>query len=206
MLVVNEAALKADVLVIVGCFALIADARSPMPVNVMLLVALSVAADTELTLTELLVVNVFCFVPTAVEIEDMMSVPAKYRGPDKIMLDPIIAEPPISIDGADTAAVNTAVVLVSPSLSTPLKSAKRRVWFVAGFSSEQVSSDSCNGTEEDKTLCFPASAAVSPVTSAMATGCEDCCAAPSACKTFVDPTMSCPSMVQFPLTPSAPVT
>ena len=95
MLVVNEAALKADVLVINGCFALIAVARSPMFVNVMLLVAFSVAADTELTLTALLVVNVFCFVPTAVEIKVVMSVPAKYRGPAKIMLEPIIAEPPI---------------------------------------------------------------------------------------------------------------
>ena len=177
-----------------------------MCVNVMLLVAFSVAADTELTLTELLEVNVFCLVPTAVEIKDVMSVPAKYRGPAKIMLEPMIAEPPISIDGADTAAVNVAEVLVSPNRSTPLKSAKRSVWFVAGFSSEHVSSDSCNGVDEDKTFCFPANAADNPVTSAMLTGCDDDCAAPNACKMFVDPTTRFPSMVQFPLMPSAPVT
>ena len=35
---------------------------------------------------------------------------------------------------------------------------------------------------------------------------EDACAAPSACKMFVDPTISCPSMVQFPLALSAPLT
>ena len=139
-----------------------------MFVNVMLLVALSVAADTELTLTALLVVNVFCFVPTAVEIKVVMSVPAKYRGPAKIMLEPIIAEPPIWIDGAVISAVNVAVVLVSPNRSTPLKSAKRSVWFVAGFSSEHVSSDSCNGVDEDNTFCFPANAADSPATSALA--------------------------------------
>ena len=177
-----------------------------MFVNVMLLVALSVAADTESTLTELLVVSVFCFVPTAVEIKVVMSVPAKYRGPAKIMLEPIIAEPPIWIDGAVISAVNVAVVLVSPSLSTPLKSARRRVWFVAGFSSEQVSSDSCNGVDEDKRLCFAANVAVRFVTSAMLTGCEDDCAAFNACKTSVDPTIRDPSIVQFPLMASAPVT
>ena len=139
-----------------------------MFVNVMLLVAFSVAADTELTLTALLVVNVFCFVPTAVEIKVVMSVPAKYRGPAKIMLEPMIAEPPISIDGADTAAVNVAEVLVSPSLSTPLKSARRRVWFVAGFSSEHVSSDSCSGLDALSRLFLAFNAACSPETSAIA--------------------------------------
>ena len=139
-----------------------------MFVNVMLLVALSVAADTELTLTELLVVNVFCFVPTAVEIKDVMSVPAKYRGPAKIMLDPIIAEPPIWIDGADISAVNVAEVLVSPSLSTPLKSARRSVWFVAGLSSEHVSSDSCSALDALSRLFLAFRAVCSPVTSAMA--------------------------------------
>ena len=44
-------------------------------VVVMLLVALSVAAATEFTLTALPVVNVFCFVPTAAEIRIIMSAP-----------------------------------------------------------------------------------------------------------------------------------
>ena len=50
--------------------------------------------------------------------------------------------PDTSKDGALTAQLNTALLLVSPSLSTPLESARRRVWLAAGRSSEQVSSDS----------------------------------------------------------------
>ena len=117
------------------------------------------------------------------------STPAKYSGPASIMLDPIMAEPATSIDGALTGAENTAAPAARPSRSTPFESARLNVPD-AGFTRAQVSSDSCSELEEVSVACFPASAAVSPVTSAMPTGPEDDCAEPSACKMFVDPTIS----------------
>ena len=82
--------------------------------------------------------------------------------------------PDTSRDGALTGHENTAV-LASPNLSVPPLSAKLNVP-VAGFTREQVNTDSCTEDEESSVACFPASAAVSPVTSAMATGPVDCCA------------------------------
>ena len=79
------------------------------------------------------------------------------------MLDPIIADPPTSMEGALTGHVNTAV-LDKPSLSTPPESARRSVWPVAGRSSEHVNSDRCNVDEDVSEACFPASASVNPVT------------------------------------------
>ena len=111
---------------------------------------------------------------------------------------PQVTLPEQSTEGMLRGHENTALLLVIPSLSVPAESARRSVWPVAGRSSEQVSSDSCSELEEVSVACFPASAAVSPVTSAMPTGPEDDCAEPSACKMFVDHTTNCPSMVQFP--------
>ncbi len=69
--------LMAELVVSVGCFPFNAVAISPIPVKVMLLVALSVVAATDATLNAELVVNVACFVPTAAEIRVMMSAPPK---------------------------------------------------------------------------------------------------------------------------------
>ena len=94
----------------------------------------AVEAETPLTLTVPVaamvpvcrlveLVNVFCLPAMVVA----MSVPPRYSGPVSIMLDPIMAEPATSIEGALTGAENTALLLVSPSLSVPPESARRRV-------------------------------------------------------------------------------
>ena len=96
----------------------------------------------------------------------MISVPFRYSGPIRIMLDPMIAEPLTSIDGALRAQENTALLAEIPSRSTPPESAKLRV-VVAGFTGEQVNSLSCSVDVEPSSACFAANAAVSPVTSLM---------------------------------------
>ena len=167
----TEATLRAEPLERVGCLAFIAVATSPIPVKVMLLVALSVDAATDCTFNALLVVRAFCFVAISAD----RSVPFTYNGPASIMLDPITAEPAISIDGAVTAQENTALPAEIPSRSTPFESARLNV-AVAGFMRAQVNSLNANELELDKTACFPLSASVKPVTSAMATGPVDACA------------------------------
>ena len=66
-----------------------------------------------------------------------MSVPLRYRGPASIMLDPTMAEPATSIDGALTGAENTALPAEIPNLSTPLLSARLKLP-EAGFTRAQV--------------------------------------------------------------------
>ena len=61
----TEATLRAEPLERVGCLAFIAVATSPIPVKVMLFVALSVDAKTDCTLRAVLVVNAACFSFTA---------------------------------------------------------------------------------------------------------------------------------------------
>ena len=102
-LVVRELALRLVLDVIVGCFPAIAAATSPTPVIVTL------AAATDATLKALLVVSAVCAISAD------RSVPFKYNGPASIMLDPITAEPAISIDGAVTAQENTALPAEIPS-------------------------------------------------------------------------------------------
>ena len=143
--------------------------------------------------------------PAFAAIVVMMSVPFRYSGPARIMLDPTVTEPLTSRDGALTAQENTALLAEIPSRSTPPESARLRV-VVAGFTREQVSSLSCSVDDDVSNPFFESRAACSPVTSAITLGPLDDCAAPSACKMFVDPTISCPSIVQFPLAPSAPLT
>ncbi len=127
LVVVKELALRAVLLVIIGCRAEIAVAMSPTPVRVMLLVALSVAAATEDTLKALLLFNKFCFAPTAAEIKVMMSVQPRYSGPVMRSLLPQTKLPLLSTDGALTAQLNVALLLVIPSLSVPPESPKRNV-------------------------------------------------------------------------------
>ena len=115
--VVRELALRLVLEVMVACRAFNAVATFPTPVMVTL------AADTEFTLRLLFVDSASCF---AAMVDDM-SVPFKYIGPASIMLDPITADPPMSIDGALTAQPNVALLLVSPSRSTLFESAKRSV-------------------------------------------------------------------------------
>ena len=74
-----------------------------------------------------LVVNVFCLVLTAAEIVVMTSVPPIYKGPVIRALLPQIKLPVMSKDGALTAQLNVALLLVSPSRSTLFESAKRSV-------------------------------------------------------------------------------
>ena len=74
----------------------------------------------------------------ALAIVVMMSTLFRYNGPAKKALDPQVMLPLISTDGAVTAQVNVAVLLVRPSRSTPFWSARRIVW-PDDFSSEQVS-------------------------------------------------------------------
>ena len=126
-------------------------------------------------LNVLLVVNVFCFAPTAADISVIMSVPPKYRGPVMRAELPQIKEPDTSRDGAVTGAENTALLAEIPSRSTLSLSAKLNVPD-AGFTRAQVSW--LNVTEDELVSkgFFPASASVSPTTSAMATGPVDCCA------------------------------
>ena len=112
-----------ELVVSVGCFAFNAAAMSPTPVKVMVLDALIVDAATDATLTALLVVNVACFCDRVLA----KSVPAKYRGPARIMLEPTTTEPPMSREGALTAQLNVALLLVIPSRSTPPESPKRSV-------------------------------------------------------------------------------
>ena len=119
--------LNAELVVSVACFPFNAVAMSPTPVKVMLLVALSVDAATEFTLKALLVVNVFCLALTAAEIKVMISVPPRYSGPVIRALLPHTMLPVTSKDGALTAQLNVALLLVSPSRSTLFESAKRSV-------------------------------------------------------------------------------
>ena len=56
-----------------------------------------------------------------------ISMPLRYKGPVRSMLDPIVAEPLTSIDGALTGAENRALPAASPNLSTPSASARLRV-------------------------------------------------------------------------------
>ena len=70
----------------------------------------------------------------------IMLVPFRYSGPARIMLEPMIAEPVTSTDGALTGHENTALPAEIPSRSTPLESARLRVED-AGFTREQVNSD-----------------------------------------------------------------
>ena len=74
-----------------------------------------------------LVVNVFCLVLTAAEIVVMMSVPPIYKGLVIRALLPQIKLPDTSKDGALTAQLNVALLLVIPSLSVLFESAKRSV-------------------------------------------------------------------------------
>ena len=82
--------------------------------------------------------------------------------------------PDTSRDGALTGHENTAV-LDKPSLSVPPLSARLKVPD-AGFIRAQVSTLRLTKDELVSVACFPSSAAVNPVTSAMATGPVDCCA------------------------------
>ena len=156
--VVNELALRAVALVIVACF--VANDVATFTPSIV----------TAATLMVELVVKAFCFAAIVVA----MSTPLRYNGPASIMLDPMMAEPATSIDGALTGAENTALPAAIPNLSTPLLSAKLKVPD-AGFTRAQVNSDICTIDEDVSVACFPASADVSPVTSAMATV-VDCCA------------------------------
>ena len=121
--VVTEATLKAELVVNKGCFPLSALAMSPTPVRVMLLDALSVDAATDDTFTALVVVSVACFCDKVLA----KSVPARYRGPDRIMLEPTDTEPPMSRECALTGQLKTAPLLVIPRRSTPPESARRSV-------------------------------------------------------------------------------
>ncbi len=96
-LVVRELALRLVLDVIVACFEANAAATSPIPVIVTL------AAATDATLKALLVVSAACFVERVVA----RSVPFKYNGPVRIMLDEMIAEPLTSKEGALTGQLNT---------------------------------------------------------------------------------------------------
>ena len=111
-----------ELVVNVGCFPESAVARSPIPVNDMLFVALSVVAATEDTLKALLVVNVGCFAFNAV----MTLVPETVSAPE-IMAELHRTLPLTSTDGALTAQEKTALLLVMPRRSTLPESAKRSV-------------------------------------------------------------------------------
>ena len=76
---------------------------------------------------ELLVVRVFCLGLTAAEIKVIISVPPRYRGPVIRALLLQIKLPDTSKDGALTAQLNVALLLVIPSLSVPPESPKRSV-------------------------------------------------------------------------------
>ena len=141
--VVREFALRAVVLVIDGCFPLRAVATFPVPVIVTL------AAVTEDTFRAEPVVSVACFSERVVA----MSVPLRYSGPVSIMLDPIMAEPATSIDGALTGALNTALPAEIPSRSTLLLSAKLNVPD-AGLIRAQVNSLIATIDELVSVACF----------------------------------------------------
>ena len=93
------------------------------PDTVMPVVAVIVAAATDPTLRLLLEVSAACLPAMIV----LMSTPARYSGPASSILDPIIADPPTSMEGALTGHENTALLLVSPNLSVPPWSARRSV-------------------------------------------------------------------------------
>ena len=97
-------------------------------------VAVTVADPTDAAVREVLDVIKGCFDEMVV----LMSTPARYKGPARIILDPTIAEPAISIDGALTGAENTALPAEIPSRSTLFESAKLNVPD-AGFIRAQVS-------------------------------------------------------------------
>ena len=110
----------AELVVSVACFPFSAVAISPIPVKVMLLVALSVVAATEDTLREELVVSVACFPLRAVTI----LVPETVSAPET-MAELHMTLPLTSTDGALTAHEKTALLLVIPSRSTLPESTKR---------------------------------------------------------------------------------
>ena len=126
-------------------------------------------------LNVLLVVNVFCFAPTAADISVIMSAPPKYRGPVMRAELPQIKEPDTSKDGAVTGAENTALLAEIPSRSTLLLSAKLNVPD-AGLIRAHVRVPKVTKDELDKTACFWLRAVSSPTTSDIATGPVDCCA------------------------------
>ena len=92
----------------------------------------------------MLVVKGACREAAAAEISVVMSDPPRYRGPVIKALLPQTRLPVLSTDGALTAQLNVALLLVSPSLSTPPESARRSVWPLAGRNSEHVSSLNCS--------------------------------------------------------------
>ena len=83
--------------------------------------------DTLATAKVLLVVRVLFFVPNPAAIVVMMSTPPRYRGPVIRALLLQITLPDTSRDGALTAQLNVALLLVSPSRSMPFESANRSV-------------------------------------------------------------------------------
>ena len=141
------------------------------PVIVMPVVADTVAAATEFTFRALLVVSAACLAAMVVA----MSTPFKYKGPASIMEDPMTAEPATSNDGALREALHTTLPAEIPSRSTLLLSAKLNVPD-AGLIRAHVSSLNATMDELVNVACLFESAAVSPVTSDMATGPVDCCA------------------------------
>ena len=129
----------------------------------------------------------------------MMLVPFKYNGPAKIMLDEMVAEPLMSIDGALTGQEKTALLAEIPSRSTLLASAKDNVQD-DGLIRAQLSSLSCNTEVEPNNACFPAKAEVSPDTSLMVTVVVVDAAFVSCCSTFTPLTVNAPVTVQLPFT------
>ena len=85
------------------------------------------------------------------------------------MLDPIMAEPATSIDGALTGAENTALPAEIPNLSTPPASARLKVPD-AGFTRAHVSWFRLTDDELVSVACFPASSLDRLVMSAIAIG------------------------------------
>ena len=134
------------------------------PVIVIPVVAVTVAAATDATLKALLVVSAACRAAMVVA----MSTPFKYSGPASIMLDPIMAEPSIDIDGALTGAEHTTLPAEIPSRSTLLLSAKLNVPD-AGLIRAQVSSLNVTMDELVSVACLLANALVNPTTSASCT-------------------------------------
>ena len=157
--VVNELALRAVLVVIEACFWLSAVAT------------FTPAIVTAATFRLLLVVSTSCFAAMVV----VMSVPPRYKGPVRIILDPITAEPAISIDGADTGALKTALPAEIPSRSTLLLSAKLNVPD-AGLTRAQVRVPTVTRDELVSVACFDASWVDRSVMSAIAMGPVDCCA------------------------------
>ena len=125
-------------------------ATPPLPPDIVTpVVAVIVAAATEATFKALAVVSAACRAAMVVA----MSVPPRYKGPVRIILDPITAEPAISIDGADTGALKTALPAEIPSRSTLLLSAKLNVPD-AGLTRAQVNSLIATIDELLSVACF----------------------------------------------------